>query len=966
MKRHLLWALFTLCCAFPAPARAQMASLTGAVVDSATGSPVVGARVRLATEADTSRAVLTTSNDQGAFSFGAVAPGRYLLQLTRLGYAALSRHLTLAPGASNLGRLPLRSTVLSMSGVVVKASPPVAIQNGDTTEFSAGAVKTNPDANVEDLVTKMPGVTVDNSGAVKSNGETVQQVLVDGKPFFGSDPTIALRNLPADVVDKIQVYDKMSDQSEFSGFDDGQTTKTMNIILRADKRHATFGKGYAGGGQGYTADDQDSHYQTGGNLNVLRGPSRFSAIGLANDVNQQNFSAQDLLGVLNPAGGRGGGFGGGGGGGFGGGGGGAGGGGRRFGGGGGGGGRGDPGALANGAFGNAGTFLVGPQEGVTSPKSLGLHGLAATSTKFSFNGSYFFNDTDNHNEQDLTRQYVVPLDSVTHYDQTSVSSSTNKNHRLDGRIEWQPDSTNSLLDQPRLYFQSHDATGSTGSENLFFNGDPANRAASATNNETSGNDLSNHLLLRHRFAKRGRTVSLDLGAAHTLKDGTGLQHSLVDYDATDPTLSDTLDQRSDLHTTTNTFSARMVYTEPLGKKSAVQATLSPGVSNSASNAIGHQLDPATGLYTIPDTALTNQFTTSNSSQNAGLGYLASRGGLRWNASLAWQRSTLESERTFPVAGQLDRTFYDLLPSLQMNANLSNRRNLRLSITTSTRTPSVSQLQDVVDNSNPLILSTGNPLLLQPYVISANARFSRTEPGKSHSLFLVLLVQHTSHPIANSTFTAATDTVIHGIALAPGTQLVFPVNLDRAWNANTFATLSRPLKAIKSVLNLTTGLSYSLLPGLVSDAYNEANTYAVSQGVVLASNISPAVDFTVSYNGTYNLVRNTSSMVADDDYYSHEASLKLNVQTWKSIVLREELSQSLLTGVASGFGQNAVLWNSSLGKKLMDDRVDLRLTAVDILDRNQSASRTVTDSYVQDATNLVLSPYVMLTATYTWK
>lgn len=938
------FAFFSL---LPAHVLAASGGLRGKIVDRASGAPVASALIRLARMPDTTVVRVGSTREDGGFDFTDLELGAYRLEATRIGYARLERVVRLSRPDQDLGTLPMTIAALTLGEVVVKASPPTALQNADTTEFMARAVKTHPDATAEDLVTKMPGVTVDNTGTVKTNGETVRQVLVDGKPFFGGDPTIALRNLPAEVIEKVQVFDKLSDQAEFSGFDDGQSIKTMNLVLRPDMRNTQVGKGFAGGGD-------DGRYQVGGNATLLRGPTRLSAIGLANNINQQNFSAQDLLGVLNTASRRGGLFGGAGG--------------RRAGGGrgrgpgGGGPGRGAPGV---GTFG-VGNFLVGQQDGVTVTRSIGSNYSGTWLRRLDVNQSYFFNDTDNQDTQSLSRQYLVPQDSVALYGQSSTSENANRNHRYEARIQWTADSSNSIIDLPRLYFQSNHSSSTLEGENASAPGALVNRAENDNGGATTGHDLSDHLVVRHRFPRPGRTLSADLGLGHTLKNGTSGLHSLSQYFQGEGSTNDTLDQRTGLRTTTGSLSARLVYTEPFGRMGQLQATFSPAVTWSQSDDRALRLDPASGAFTIPDSTLSNAFKSTSASQSGGIGYRAGRGALRLMVNLAYQRSTLRSERTLPAGRAVDRAFLDPLPSLMLNANLPDHRNLRLSWNTSTRAPSIGQLQDVVDNSNPLVLTTGNPALKQSYNHTFVGRYSTTDPVHSRSFFVFLSVQRTSRSIANASFTAPRDTVLPaGVVLRQGTQLVTPVNLDGSWSASSFATYSRPVGLLKSVLNLNTGVTYTRTPGLVNGSENAAATYALSQGVVLASNISEALDFTLAYTGTYNVVRNTLSTTANGDYYTHVASLKWNLISWKGLVMRHEVSNTLSSGVAGGYAQDVVLWNTSVGEKFLKDRRgDLRLSWADLLNQNRSTSRSVTESYIQDSRNQALPKYVMLTFTYT--
>ena len=289
---------------------AQTYSISGRIADFKDTSALIGVTVILKDGNDTS---LTTglgaaTDVNGRFKIDDVAPGKYLLHLEYVGYRSQNKMVEIADKDFSVGTLAMKMTSNELKGVTVAGKQIRAEQNGDTTSFHADAFKVNPDATAEDLITKMPGVSSDNTG-VKVNGESVQQVYVDGKPFFGTDPTLGVKNLPAEIVDKVEIFDQLSDQSQFTGFDDGNSQKTMNFVTKKDKRTGEFGKIYGGYGT-------DGTFLGGESFNSFEGDRRISIIELSNNVNQQNFSSQDLLGVSSGSGGggRGGGaFGGGGG-----------------------------------------------------------------------------------------------------------------------------------------------------------------------------------------------------------------------------------------------------------------------------------------------------------------------------------------------------------------------------------------------------------------------------------------------------------------------------------------------------------------------------------------------------------------------------------------------------------------------------------------------------------------------------
>lgn len=945
--RTLLCPLLLL--AVPVFAQAQSLKLKGRFEDSGTRAPVAGVAVKLTAFGDTADVRRTAAKDDGSFEFTGLAQRSYRLEATRLGYAPMRMVVRVSKQKQDAGAIALTTESVRVPGVTITESPAPATQKADTTEFRAGAVKVHKDATAEELVQKLPGVTVEN-GQVKAQGENVQQVLVNGRPFFGSDPTAALRNLPADVVDRIQVYDRASDQAEFSGFDDGQSQRTMNFVLRDQK--AQFGKVYAGYG------DQD-RYQAGGNATLVRGPSRVTAIGMSNNVNQKNFSPQDLFGALGSGGGTGGAMprimmmGGGGG--------------HRPP---GGGGmqiiRAGGGGFGGGAF-DPGSFFVGQQSGVSTTHSGGFNAVTQVGKRLQLSGSLFANDTDTDNRQTLGRQYLPPQDSLALYDQFTTSDSRSGNQRFDARLEWTPDSLNSVIVQPRLYFQQSDAASVSDAANRTLAGRTLGASNGRSGETIDGDNLSTRMTLRHRFGKRGRNVSADLNVGRTSRDSRASQLSFTDTFAGPTTASDTLDQRTNGTSATNSFSSRVAFTEPVTKSLQAQLVWNPSLSWSESDARAFTFDPRTGAYTRPDSALSNVYETRNVVQTAGLAMLWTTGPWKLLANASGEQRRLRSERTFPIERVTERTFESFLPSATLTGNFANRRSLRLAWNTSTQAPSVSQLQDVVNNSNPLALSTGNPDLRPTASQTVSLRWSETEPLASKSRFVFGNVTRTRHPIGNATFTAPHDTTIHGVALAPGTQLTRPENLDESWNANLFGVLSRPTGWMKSILSVNGGGTFTRTPSRVNGFENVADAWVIRSGVTLASNISQNLDFTVSYQGTWNVSRNTLTTSDRADYYSHALGLRLNTTVAHGFVFRQELNHNLQSRVPTPFGQDVVLWNTTVGKKfLKGERGEIRLTATDVFQQNRSVSRSVTETYVQDSRDMALSRYVQAVFTYSFR
>jgi hypothetical protein len=907
-------------------------SLTGMVMDSIETAVLPGAHVTVMRMRD-STLTSTVTEDSGKFRFDNLRQGGYELRVTYLGYQNYQRRVFIRNQDTDAGlvRLVQASQFLEQVQVVEQVLP--ATQIGDTTQFNAGAFKVNPDANAEELIRKMPGVTVEG-GKVQAQGEDIKEVLVDGKPFFGNDPTAALRNLPAEVIDKIQVFDRQSDQAQFTGFADGETSKTINIITRSNMRNGQFGKVYGGYGT-------DERYYAGGNLNFFKGDARVSVIGLSNNINQQNFSTDDLLGVVGsqqsgrggPGGGRGGGFGGG------------------------------PGGGRMRPGGDTRDFLVGQQSGISTTNAFGLNYSDQWGAKWQVSGSYFFNVSDNNSIQNLSQEYFTSSDFTQFYNEDSRSSSQNMNHRLNMRLEYTIDSSNSIIIQPRLSFQRNDGIRTNFGQSIL-GGLTASETDYRFNADLTGLDMSNNILYRHRFAKRGRTFSINLNTGYNRNNGENFLLSENIF-FSNQTFSDTLDQTANLFADGWSVSSFASYTEPLGEKSQLQFNYSVSYQFSDSEKETYDFAESTQNYTDLNPVLSNTFKSNYLAQEAGLGYRLNGEKYMLNARLSYQRAQLDNEQVFPFEDQLDRSFSNLLPTAFFRYEFSRQQNLRIVYRARTSPPSISQLQDVLDNSNPLQLRTGNPDLLQNYQHNLFFRYSNTNTEKSSSFFAMLGGGVTDNYVANSTFIAQRDTVFAGGIVVPqGAQLTRPVNLDGYWNVRSFITYGVPVRALRSNFNFNLSANYARQPGQINNRINYADNSTFGVGLVLSSNFSEKLDFTLASRTNYNMVRNTLNTDRNDEFVNQNTEVGVNWIFGPGFVFRTSMNHQLYSGLSEGFDQNFWLWNAAVAKKfLKGQRGELQLSVFDLLKQNTSVQRNITEAFIEDIQTQVLQQYFMLTFTY---
>ncbi len=915
-------------------AYSQSVPLSATVNGLEGGKPVPNATVTLQKSGDSTYYRATTTDSLGFFRITADS-GSYNLRITAIGFVSHDTSIRIASTPLHIGIIRIVQGSDLLEEVVVKATPAPVRQKGDTVEYNAGSYKVNPDANAEDMVRKMPGITIEQ-GAVKAGGENVKKVTVDGRDFFGDDASAALRNLPAEIIDKIQVFDRMSEQAQLTGFEDDETTKGINIVTKANMRNGQFGRVYAG----YGTDDR---YSAGGNVTMLNGDQRISIVGQTNNVNQQNFATEDLLGVIStPSGNRGGRGGSGGG--------------RR-----GGGSQGGGQSRFGGA--SAGNFLIGQQSGITKTNALGINFSDKWSDKLSFTGSYFFNQSNNSSEEITNRQYFLVGDSSRFYNEADNSSSENQNHRVNMRLEYKIDSANTLIITPNISFQKNNSFSIMDG----FNSIGAKNIISETGNQNisfnKGYNFNNNILYRHAFPKRGRSFSINLNTGFNKQTRESyldaLNRSYEDID-----LADSLQQFSDRLNDGYQLGANLSYTEPVGKKGQLQFSYRPSVRFSEADQQTFQSD-AMGKYSLFDTSLSNTADNRYITQNGGVSYRLNNKTNQFSFGLAYQSAELTSKQVFPYEADVNKKFSNLLPNASWNWKMTPKSSIRLMYRSNTNAPSINQLQDVINNNNPLMLRTGNPDLRQQFTHNIVSRYTYTNTASGISLLGNLQYQKMDDYIGNATYIAYSDSALNSsTTLYEGAQLIKPVNMDGYWSFRSFVNFGIPIKAIKSSLNWNNGYNYSKIPGLINGAQNFSRNQAINTGLVLASNISEYIDFTVSYNASFNKVKNSVQPRLDNNYLVQNGGVRLNLLSKGGWVLNNDLTYQSYSGLSDGFNQDFWLWNMSVGKKfLKKQQGELRLSVFDMLNQNQSIARNVQETYIEDVQTKILQQYFMLTFTY---
>ncbi len=915
--------------------------IEGVLLDSQTREALTGAHLVLKNQGDI---IIGTAivNDKGYFRIDRVLPGSFTLHISYVGYKTLEIPIRLFNFDINLGDLFLESEPSDLEEVSIIKSIPLATIKEDTLEFNADAFKVTEDATAEDLVTKMPGVEVE-SGSVKAQGEEVRKVTVDGKPFFDQDPVIALKNLPAEIVEKIQIFDEQSEQAKFTGFDDGQTIKTMNVVTRRGMRNGVFGKTSAGYGN-------NEAYLLSGNINYFKNHRRIAITGQSNNINNQGFSMQDILGVMGSGGaGRSGG-------------------GRPGGGGGrGGGGGGMPGggiSMEGGNIGsrNAGEFMIGRQNGISTVKALGFNYTNSWNEKIKLTGSYFFNNVDNRTEDYLNQEYFME-DGSQLYSQDQILDNNNFNHRLSARLQYDIDSSNRIFVIPRLSLQNNSSLSTIFGQTLK-DASLLNQTSNDRSSENKGYSFSNTLLYMHSFQKKGRSVSLNVNTSLNDRDGNISLLAENLYYQREILIKDTIDQFSDNITHTNSVTSRLMYMEPLSSKTLLQLNYQNSYRWNDADRMTFNFNNLTGSYDRTDSLLSNKFKNIYFTHQLGTGYRYIGEKLNFSAGVDYEYADLDNKREFPVIAGYNFNFRSILPSAMMNYKPGSNKNLRFMYRSNTNLPSIDQLQDVVNNSNPLRLITGNPELKQEFQNIVFLRYTAANIEKSSVFYALIRLTTRNSYIANSTFLARNDTVINGIELIKGQQLIQPHNLDGFISTSLFLTYGIPLNKIKCNINLNSSFSVSRRPGLINGIEGVSVDRSAGLGISLNSNISQNIDFVISSNSNYSIPSSTFQDDLSNNYFYQRTRLRLKYIFWQGLVFSTQFNHSYYKGLSEGYNQNFALWNISMGKKLFkNNRGEISFSVNDALNQNRNVERNITDLYIEDTRSNVLQRFFMFTFTY---
>ena len=488
--------------AFLGVATVMAVTLSGSVTEATTGEALIQASVRVLAQSDSSLVAGVVTNDAGRFTISKLKAGKYIVEASYVGFDTQNRNITLGQKET----VTLKPFALSEGSVMLKEATVVGVRTPvkvmeDTVEFNAAAYKTQPNAVVEDLLKRLPGVEVGTDGSITANGKTVSKILVDGKEFFSDDPKVASKNLPVDIVDKLQVVDRKSDLARMTGVDDGEDETVINLTVKKNMKEGWFGNLEGG----YGTDDR---YKGTFTINRFWGDNQITFLGGANNINEPGF--------------------------------------------------------ADGASGRFRRF--GGDNGITSSQAFGVNFNVGNGEIFRVGGNVLYSHTDRDTRTSSDRQYLF-TDSTSTSASNKRSKDRGHNFRADFRLQWKPDSFNTLEFRPNISL-NYNRSSSSDSSSTFAGGRLLGTEVTRSINDASsrGNsfEFGGRLIYNHNFRqRRGRSFSVMVNYRMSNVREKSSTYSFNKFFLLNDSV-DLYDQYADNHTWSNSVSTRVSWTEPLG------------------------------------------------------------------------------------------------------------------------------------------------------------------------------------------------------------------------------------------------------------------------------------------------------------------------------------------------------------------------------------------------------------------
>ncbi|MBU2950909.1 outer membrane beta-barrel protein [Tamlana agarivorans] len=900
MKNFIV--LLTFCFVSVTFAQQQAFEITGILTSEDDNLPLEAATVYLQQVKDSTLMTYTISNQKGAFTLENKTSAKTAnLYVSFMGYKTYHTKVNLEQLKIDLGTIKLLQNTAVLDAVLIKSQAPVTIKQ-DTLEFNVKSFKTKKDANIEDLLKELPGVELDPDGKITVNGKPVNQVLVNGKPFFGNDPTIATRNLSKDIIEKIQISDTKTDDEAFTGETVDGENKTVNLVIKKENNKGVFGRVAAGGGT-------DDRYQAAGMYNQFNDDLRISALVGTNNVNEPGFSYGEI----------------------------------------------------NKMFGGRSSYDTNNQlfnygvDGVITSRNYGLNYVDNWGKKAEASASYFGSNTDNENETISQRENILP--DSRYFTSTSSKSAQNADqHKVDSNFKFKIDSTLQITLRPEFRQIKRTNAFQSIQNSYGTDGTPINNSTSNSYTESEEFQFQNNANITKRLKRKGSFLKFDVFyRTQQSEDDNKLINEVNILGSTPQTTA--LNQLRETDNTKNTFRASVAYRVPLIKK-ALFLDLRYGYRDitDLNTRMAFDFDENTQKYEpTTNTAFNSdyQYTNITSTPTAGLEYKKKK----WTTSLRTDFifRTLENKDALRPEFDLKRHFNATALQYQLGYNGPKTRvNLRYDL--SNQAPSLNQLQTFVDVTNPLNVVVGNPNLSPTDFHNFNIYFNKNNFQKGVGFNFYTFTSISEDAIVAKT--TVNDDLVK-VTTFENVDGNYRAYIHAGYNKKVKLDSLKTLKInvgltnnIRRYVNFTNEVKYASL------------SKSIRPGIGLRFNWKKVMELDAFYNIHFTENTFDTDLFNKQEFTSH--SLQLNSRNYftKSLEWSNNVSYEYNPNISDDFQKSVWFWNSTLAYSFLKDKATVTLKAYDLLNQNNNSRRVVNQNYIEDRQSTVLQQYFMLG--FSWK
>ncbi|MCD8265000.1 MAG: TonB-dependent receptor [Tannerellaceae bacterium] len=873
-------------------------NITGIIVEKETSTPIEQATVRLLNKKDSTLVRGVASSSNGRFNLINVRNGNYLLNISFIGYESVYKEIGVnGKQEIRLGKIEIEEESVLLNEVIVIAKAPEVVIKNDTIEYNADSFKTTEGAVLEDLLKKMPGVEIDSDGKITVNGKEIKKVMVDGKEFFSDDPKVASKNLPANMIDKVQTYDRKSDMARLTGFDDGEEEPVINLTVKPGMKRGWFGNAYGG----YGSKDR---YEGNVMVNRFIENDQLTFMGGINNTNNMGFS--DL------SSGSGGGF-------------------------------------RGSSSGNTGN-------GITNSGNAGLNFSKEVNNKLSWTGSTRYSFSNNTTNYKSTKENYLPNDSTSAENNRSTRKRDNDNVAANFRMEWKPDTSTTIIFRSDFSYTKGYNWQEESFETLAGgpdSRDTANMGSSTYLTHTERYDLNAQLEYSRKMNAKGRVLSFSVSGGISNSDENGENRSDTYYFNNINGIKDEIiDQEIKYENNGFNYRAYLSWVEPLGRNYFLQATYSIRQNKQESLKYAYSRDEETGLYTLLDTVYSQSYRNNFINQRASISLKSQREKYNYTLGLNLDPSYSHSESFVgdSTLSTISRNILNFSPMAQFNYMFNKRTNLRINYNGRTSQPSMTQLQPVTDNSNPLNEVTGNPNLKPTYTNNLSIRFQQFTPEKQRAFMVMLNGTYTLNAIVSKTQYAEDKS---------GKRTTTYENVSGNYNGNIRVILNTPLKNKKFSINSMTMSSLNNTNGFINGEKNINKSFILSErtGINYRSNL---FDLGLNGNISYNGITNTFQEQNNQNTLNYTIGGETTIYLPLNFKIESDLSYISNAGYAAAYKQQDLLWNASASKTfLKKNQATLRFKIYDILQQRSNINHTVTADYFMQSEYNTLSSYFMV-------